>query len=282
MREIRKLGERMGAEITGIDLRQMDEDMFRWLHQAFLEHVVVVVRDQELAIQQFLDIGARFGPLRPHLVKKSRHPDYPDLMIMDNKVADTRTREVAAQTDVTLVKLATTWHTDMSYEIDRPMATQMYSLAVPSTGGDTPFVNMYTAYETLPAALKKKVETLSASYLYGGRKRRQQDRIDEEDRKRAPAVHPLVETHPETGRKTLYFNSGQVMNVIGVSPEESADIIAAIEAHTESENGDYRHKWRKHDLVIWDNRCSVHTATGDYPLHEHRSMWRTTINERRA
>ena len=147
MPELKKLAERMGAEVVGADLRQMDDATFRWLHQAFLDHIFVVVRDQELTIPQFLDIGARFGPLRPHLVKKSRHPDYPDLMIMDNKVADTRTRQVAAQTDVTLVKLATTWHTDMSYEIDRPIATQMYSLAVPSTGGDTPFVNMYTAYE---------------------------------------------------------------------------------------------------------------------------------------
>lgn len=280
MRELRTLAPKMGAEIVGVDLRQMDDALFEWLHNAFLEHIVIAVRDQELTMQEFLDIGRRFGPLRPHFVKKARHPQYPELMIMDNKVLDSRTDQTSAQTEISLVRLATVWHTDMSYEPDRPDTTQMYALAVPSTGGDTPFVNMYAAYETLPEALRKKIEPLSATYLYGGSKKRQQDRIDEADRNRAPASHPLVEQHPQTGRKLLYFNAGQIMNIVGVPPEEGAEIIAALVAHTESRDGDYRHQWRQHDLVIWDNRCSIHTATGDYPLHEHRSMWRTTIDAR--
>lgn len=280
MPEIRKLTPRMGAEIVGVDARHIDDALFNWIYQAFLEHVVIVLRDQQLDMQQFLSLGRRFGPLRPHFVKKARHADYPELMIMDNQVLDSRVDQRSHQTEVSLVRLATVWHTDMSYEPERPNATMMYALAVPSTGGDTPMANMYAAYETLPLELRKTIEPLSATYLYGGSKKRQQDRIDEEDRKRAPAVHRLVEIHPETGRKLLYFNHGQIMQVLGVSQDESAAIIAALAEHTESLDGDYRHKWRANDLVVWDNRCSIHTATGDYPLHEHRSMWRTTIDVR--
>ena len=90
-------------------------------------------------------------------------------------------------------------------------------------------------------------------------------------------MHPFVQVHPETGRKILYFNGGQVIDILGVDAEESDALIAQLKAHTESADGDYRHKWQAGDVVIWDNRCSIHTATGDYPVNERRTMWRTTI-----
>jgi taurine dioxygenase len=155
----------------------------------------------------------------------------------------------------------------------------MYSVNVPSTGGDTLFSNSYAAYDALPAALKLKLENLSASYIYGGRLKRQQERLEDSVRGRPAAVHPLVQVHPETGRKSLYFNDGQIINVLGVDPAESDALIAELARRTSSVDGDYRHRWQRGDVVVWDNRCSIHCATGDYPVDERRTHWRSTIME---
>ncbi|MGZ5176144.1 MAG: TauD/TfdA dioxygenase family protein, partial [Burkholderiales bacterium] len=238
---------------------------------------VLVIRGQKLEPADFLGFAARFGELKPHLVKKSHHPHYPELMVMDNRIIDVKKNVEEANAPPLLVKLGAVWHTDLSYEYVTAKATGMHALAVPSTGGDTPFSNMYTAYETLSEKLKNKIEGLSASYKYGGRGKRQLERLEDADRDRAPALHPLVQVHPETGRKILYFNGGQVIDILGVDADESDVLIAQLKAHTESADGDYRHKWQAGDVVIWDNRCSIHTATGDYPVNERRTMWRTTV-----
>jgi taurine dioxygenase len=273
MLEIRRAAPRIGAEITGVDVRKLDDEAFKPIYQAFLDHIVIVVREQALEPEDFLAFSSRFGKLKPHLVKKAHHAEYPDLMVMDNLATlDTSASPL-------LVKVGTVWHTDLSYEYVTAKATGMHAKAVPSTGGDTPFANMYAAYETLPADLKRRIDGLSATYKYGGRGKRQLDRLEAEDLDRKPAVHPLVQVHPETGRKILYFNGGQVLDIVGVRHAESEDIIARLKAHTESADGDYRHKWQVGDVVIWDNRCSIHTATGDYPVNERRTMWRTTIME---
>jgi taurine dioxygenase len=101
--------------------------------------------------------------------------------------------------------------------------------------------------------------------------------MEDSERGRPPAVHALVQTHPETGRTSLYFNDGQITSVVGVDAAESDAIIAELAEHTSSPDGDYRHKWQRGDLVIWDNRCSIHCATGDYPVNERRTNWRSTI-----
>ena len=279
MLEIRRVAPKMGAEILGVDIRTLDEDAFRPIYQAFLDHIVIVVPGQTLEPADFLAFAARFGKLKPHLVKKAHHAQYSELMVMDNRITDVKKNVEEANAPQLLVKLGAVWHTDLSYEYVTAKATGMHALAVPSTGGDTPFANMYTAYDTLPEKLGQKIDGLSATYKYGGRGKRQLERLEEADRDRAPAVHPLVQVHPETGRKMLYFNGGQVIDILGVDAKESDALIGELKAHTESADGDYRHKWRKGDVVIWDNRCSLHTATGDYPVNERRTMWRTTIME---
>ena len=199
---------------------------------------------------------------------------------MDNRIVDTRKPDELKTASPLLVKIGAVWHTDTSYEYVTAKATGMYSVNVPSTGGDTLFSNSYAAYDALPAALLKKIEGKSATYIYGGRLKRQQERIEAEDRNRAHAIHPLIQTHPETGRKTLYFNDGQIIAIPGMSLEESDTVIAALAKHTTLPDGDYRHCWRAGDVVLWDNRCSIHCATGDYPIHERRTNWRSTIMER--
>jgi len=279
MIEIRPLAPKMGAEITGVDLRRLDDETFARIHDAFLDHIVIAIRDQELTMEEFLAFSRRFGPIQPHIVRKSRHPDLPELMIMDNKVVDTNIGAVE-KPDVELEKRGAVWHTDTSYNYVTAKATQLYSRAIPSVGGDTLFANAYDLYDTLPDATKRRIEGLEASYKYGGRLARQVEMLDEADRVRPPAVHALVRVHPETGRKAIYFNPGQVIDIVGLDATESDALIAELTAHVESPDGDYRHKWRVGDLVAWDNRCALHAATGDFPRHERRTMWRTTIMER--
>lgn len=267
----------MGAEITGVDVRNLDDASFRAIYQAFLDHIVIVVRGQALNEQDFLAFSARFGELKVHITKKAQHPRYPHILLMDNRIVDKRNGCEETTASPLLVRVGTVWHTDTSYDYVAAKATGMYAVNVPSTGGDTLFANSYAAYDALPAALKVKIEGRSATYSYGGRLRRQQDRVEDSERGRPPAVHPLVQVHPETGRKTLYFNDGQITGIVGVEKIESDALIARLARHTASADGDYRHKWQAGDVVLWDNRCSIHCATGDYPVNERRTNWRTTI-----
>ena len=278
MMEVRCVSPKIGAEILGADVRSLDAGAFREIYQAFLDHIVIVIHGQRLNEQEFLDFSARFGELKVHITKKAQHPRYPNLMLMDNRILDTRKGE-EANTAPLLVKIGNVWHTDTSYDYIAAKATGMYAVNVPSTGGDTLFSNSYAAYDALPDALKLKLEGLSATYVYGGRLKRQQERMEDSERGRPAAVHPLTQVHPETGRKTLYFNDGQIISILGVDKAESDALIADLARRTASADGDYRHKWQPGDVVMWDNRCAIHCATGDYPAHERRTNWRTTIME---
>ena len=276
MIEVRRAAPKIGAEILGVDARSLDAAAFRAVYQAFLDHVVIVLRGQQLTEQKFLDFSARFGELKVHITKKAQHPRFPNLMLMDNRVLDTRKGE-EAKTAPLLVKIGNVWHTDTSYDYITAKATGMYAVNVPSTGGDTLFSNSYAAYEALPEALKRRLEDLSATYVYGGRLKRQQERLEDSERGRPPAVHPLIQVHPETGRKTLYFNDGQIIGIPGMEKADSDALIEDLAQRTASADGDYRHQWQRGDVVLWDNRCSIHCATGDYPVNERCTNWRTTI-----
>jgi alpha-ketoglutarate-dependent taurine dioxygenase len=218
-----------------------------------------VLRGQQLTEQEFLDFSARFGELKVHITKKAQHPRYPHLMLMDNRTLDTRRGE-EAKTAPLLVKIGAVWHTDTSYDYIAAKATGMYAVNVPSSGGDTLFSNSYAAYDALPDALKDRLEGLSATYVYGGRLKRQQERMEDSERGRPAAVHPLIQVHPETGRKTLYFNDGQIISILGVDQAESDALIEDLARRTASADGDYRHKWQPGDVVMWANRCSIHCA----------------------
>jgi taurine dioxygenase len=279
MLDIRPLGPTLGAEVHGVALNDLDDDTFAQIHDAFLKHIVLVFHDQDLTMEEFLAHGRRYGPLRPHIVRKSRHPEMPELMVMDNKIIDTK-KGAAAKPEANLVKRGAVWHTDTSYDYVTVKATQLYARVIPSQGGDTLFANAYAIYDAMPEGLRNRIETLQATYKYGGRLRREVQLLEEEDRVRPPAVHPLVLTHPETGRKAIYFNPGQVMEIVGLDPAESDALIEEMNCYVESPDGDYRHKWQVGDLVLWDNRCLVHAATGDYPPHEHRVHWRSSILEK--
>ncbi len=277
MLKIRRLGPQIGAEVTGVDVRKLTDAEFDTIYRAWLDANVLVVRDQALAMGEYLAYSRRFGLIEPHPSKPTRHPDYPEVTLLGaNKIRPD------GRIDMEIYKRGSHgWHTDGSYN-ERPFkATQLYAIAIPSRGGDTLFASMYAAHEALPAALKRRLEGLKGAYVYGGRAKNTQ-LLAEEDRDWKPVFHPIIGTHPETRRKVLYFDPNKVIRIEGLAKAESDALIEELAARIVHPDAQYRHQWRKGDIVIWDNRCSYHLAAGDYPPEEDRIHWRVSISERAA
>jgi taurine dioxygenase len=274
MIEVRRLGPQIGAEINCVDVRALDDATFDVIYRAWLDYNVVAVRGQDLRIQDFVDYSRRFGMVEPHPSKITRHPDCPEVTLLGaNKFG------ADGKLDMAIYRRgAEGWHTDGSYN-ERPYkATQLYALAIPSRGGDTLFASTYAAYNALPDSLKKRLENLRGAYVYGGRSKRNA-LLNEEDRDWKPAFHPLIRTHSETGRKALYFDLNKILYIEGLEEAESDALIAELKKYMVQPDAEYHHKWRKGDIVIWDNRCSYHQAAGDYPPEEDRIHWRVSICE---
>ncbi|MBM4440860.1 MAG: TauD/TfdA family dioxygenase [Candidatus Rokubacteria bacterium] len=273
--EVRRLGPQIGAEIHGVDVRTLDDAGFAVIYRAWLDHNVLVVPGQDLAIEDFLRYSRRFGAVVPHPSKSTRHPDHPEITLLGvNKIRPDGTLDEAIYR-----RGAEGWHTDGAYDAEPFKATQLYALAVPSRGGDTLFASMYAAYDALPRRLKEQVDGRLGAFTYGGR-RKATALLNPEDREWTPVLHPIVRTHPETGRKALYFDPGKILRIEGLAPAESDDLIDELSTRMITVDGQYRHGWRKGDIVIWDNRCSYHRAAGDYPPEEDRIHWRVSIKER--
>jgi taurine dioxygenase len=275
MIEVRRLGKQIGAEIMGVDVKKLDDAGFAQIYQAWLDANVVVVPGQELAIPDFLRYSRRFGVVVPHPSKSTRHPDYPEITQLGVNKFD-----AAGKLDMAIYRRgAEGWHTDGAYDQEPFKATQLYALAVPSRGGNTLFASMYAAYDGLPQHLKGRLEGRIGAFTYGGR-RKATALLNEEDRDWTPVFHPIVRTHPETGRKGLYFDPGKILRIEGLEPAESDAVIDELTQRMIQPDGEYHHQWRKGDIVIWDNRCSYHKAAGDYPPEEDRIHWRVSIKER--
>ena len=275
MIEVRRLGEQIGAEIHGVDVKSLDDAGFAAIYRAWLDANVLVVPGQQLEIDDFLRYSRRFGRVEPHPSKSTRHPEYPEITMLGvNKFG------ADGQLDMTIYRRgAEGWHTDGAYDQEPFKATQLYALAVPGRGGNTMFASMYAAYDGLPQHLKERLEGRIGAFTYGGR-RKATALLNEEDRDWTPVFHPIVRTHPETGRKALYFDPGKILRIEGLGPAESDAVIDELTARMIQPDGEYHHQWRKGDIVIWDNRCSYHKAAGDYPPEEDRIHWRVSIKER--
>ena len=275
--EVRRLGPQIGAEIHRVDIKRLDDAGFATIYRAWLDHNVVVVPDQALEIEDFLRYSRRFGIVVPHPSKSTRHPQHPEITMLGiNKFGPD------GQLDMAIYRRgAEGWHTDGAYDAEPFKATQLYALAVPSRGGDTHFASMYAAYNALPAALRTRLEGRLGAFTYGGRKKATA-LLNEEDRDWTPVFHPIIRTHPETQRKGLYFDPGKILRIEGLPAEESDTLIEELTERMIQPEGEYRHRWRRGDIVIWDNRSTYHKAAGDYPPEEDRIHWRVSIKERPA
>jgi taurine dioxygenase len=277
MIKVSRLGPQIGAEVEGVDVKTLDDAGFATLYRAWLDANILVVPGQDLEIEDFLRYSRRFGHVQPHPSKSTRHPDYPEITMLGvNKFAGDGKLDMAIYR-----RGAEGWHTDGAYDQEPFKATQLYALAVPSRGGNTLFASMYAAYDALPQRLKERLEGRLGAFTYGGR-RKATALLNEEDRDWKPVFHPIIRTHPETGRKALYFDPGKILRVEGLPEQESDALIDELKGYMIQPDAEYHHKWRKGDIVIWDNRCSYHRAAGDYPPEEDRIHWRVSIKERAA
>jgi taurine dioxygenase len=274
MVQIRRMGPQIGVEVTGVDVKVLDDADFAPIYRAWLDCNVLVVRDQELTIEEFLTYSRRFGTVVPHPSKSTRHPEIPEITLLGiNKFNADGTLNQSIYR-----RGAEGWHTDGAYDAVPFKATQLYALAIPSTGGDTMFASMYAAYDALPERLKVRLDGLVGGFTYGGR-RKARALLNEEDRDWKSVFHPIIRTHPETGRKGLYFDPGKIVSIEGIDETEADDLIEELTDRMIQPDAEYRHKWRVGDIVIWDNRCSYHRAAGDYPPNEDRIHWRVSIKD---
>jgi taurine dioxygenase len=264
--------EHIGALITDIDLAAINPVEWATLYHTWLDRHVLIVRGQDLSIADFLAFGRRFGRVQPHPVIKSRHPEVPELTVMGLGA-----RKDDGSVDPSIYNRGLGWHTDGPWDRNVCKATQLLGREIPSSGGDTLFANMHRALDALPSPLAARIAGLDALYVYGGKARTGIDLLPAAAQDRPPARYPLIRTHGETGRRTLYFNPYHILEIADVSPAESDELIALLTEHMIAPNADYRHAWQVGDLVTWDNRCTLHAATGGYPVNEPRIHWRCTI-----
>ena len=204
MVQIRRMGPQIGVEVTGVDVKTLDDAGFAPIYQAWLDHNVMVVRDQELTIEDFLRYSRRFGLVVPHPSKSTRHPEVPEITLLGvNKFdADGKLNQAIYR------RGAEGWHTDGAYDADPFKATQLYALAIPSTGGDTLFANGYAAYDALPERLKQRLEGRIGAFTYGGR-REKRELLNEEDRDWKPVYPPDHPHAPRNRAQVAVFRSGQ-------------------------------------------------------------------------
>ena len=268
-------GERVGADIAGVDLSQLSDADFRAIHDAWMKYNVLRFRGQTLTKDQLLEFSARFGDLDKAPINIKGEPwiaGYPNLAVMSNVIVD-------GQPVGSLGYGEAVWHTDMSYQDVTPSGALLYALEVTQTGGETGFISMYDAYDTLPADLKAAIEGRQikhdASRNSAGELRKGYKEFT--DPREAPgAVHSIVIRHPVTQRKALFLGRRPAGYVVGLPLEESEALLDRVWAHATQEQNAWYQKWNVGDLLMWDNRCVMHKRTAFDP-NERRFMLRTQI-----
>jgi taurine dioxygenase len=269
--DVKPLNPTIGAEIRGVDLTQdVSNQQFDEIHRAFTDHVVVFFKDQKpIPPEQQIKFGRRFGDLHAHPAAPT-HPDYPEIFVIhthkDSKIAN-----------------GNNWHSDVSCDECPPLGTMLQLHVLPEGGGgDTLFASMYAAYDALSPQMRAFLDPLQAvhesEHIYRGR---YSDRgVDDRDKVYPSAVHPVVRTHPVSGRKALYVNGAFTTRIKGLKKPESDTILQFLVRHMAQERFQVRFKWEANDMAFWDNRAAQHLAMWDYWPNE-RKGHRVTIKGER-
>jgi taurine dioxygenase len=269
-------GAPLGAEVIGLDLSLplATSDLAR-LHRAHLDYHVLVFRDQHITPAQQVDFSRHFGALQIHVLRNFQLPDQPEVLVISNIQQDGK--------PVGLGDAGHFWHSDLSYKETPSLGSMLHAQELPAEGGDTLFANQHTAWDALPDDLKREVDGLQAEHWYLARydELRQrnpyrpqltQAQIDEV----RPVSHPVVRTHPETGRRALFVSEHFTTRILGVSAQRSRELLDLLFDYGTRAEHVYRHQWQPHDMVFWDNRSLMHLAAG-CPDHLRRKLYRTTI-----
>jgi taurine dioxygenase len=265
------LTEHTGLEFSGLDLTEpLEPEISHALNRAFVDYRVLVVRAQTFTPEQFIAAAELFGELQPHDKKELHVPGYPQINYVSNEQTVPGKRYISGET----------FHTDHSNHPAPPKATLLYPVSLPKSGGDTQYVNMHEAYEDLPEATRRRIDGLKAVHVYQSKYSPRELRPLSETSAKAlppPGIHPLVRTHPETGRKALYLNPVRIESIIGMADDEALELVAELMAHATQQKYEYRHQWQYGDMVIWDNRSVMHKANPDYDMSERRYLYRLML-----
>ncbi|NYT36873.1 taurine dioxygenase [Allopusillimonas soli] len=267
--EIRKIAGALGAEITGVDLSGgMSAAQAAEARQALLDHQVIFLRDQDITPERFLDFARAMGePI-----------EYPFVKGLDTFPQIIEVKKLEHEK----VNFGGVWHSDTTYLEIPPMGSMLLAREVPPYGGDTLFANMYLAYETLSDTMKGMLDGLVgiSTSAKADVSRTREDRIRTDGKQGASedyvAEHPIVRTHPETGRKSLYVNIAHTAGIKGMTDEESAPILAYLFRHQIRPEFTCRFSWTRHAIAFWDNRCTMHNPVNDYHGFR-RLMYRITL-----
>ena len=269
---ISKLSEHIGAEVAGIDLSQPLEPAIRnELNQAFVIHSVLALRGQQLEPHQMVAAVQNFGDIFRQHNTRFALKDCPQIHYISNqdRYADGK-RYIPGEG----------YHTDHSNDARPPKATVLHAVKLPDSGGDTQFVNMHSAYQALPVETKQRLHGLQAVHVYQSKhSARKLMSLPDQGKAAVPqsVTHPLVRTHPETGRKSLYLNPIRIEAIVGMPEAEALSLLEELLAHATQERFQYRHRWQIGDLVLWDNRCLLHKANGDYDHAQTRYLYRVML-----
>jgi taurine dioxygenase len=272
---VRPTGAGIGAEVAGIDLKAIDDGDFAAIRRAFVEHSVLLFRGQRLSDDDLIAFSRRFGALDHAPVQENGQrfvAGKPEIYVVSNVV----------ENGVAIGSLGAgeaVWHTDMSYLADPPMASMLYALEIPPAGGNTGFCNMYSGYEALPEALKRRIAGFKikhdGTYNSGGYLRAGVTQSD--DPRTSPgAVHPLVCTHPDSGRRCLYLGRRRNAYIVDLPLAQSEALLDELWAHATHDEYTWSNTWRVGDVVLWDNRCTMHRRD-PFDAAQRRIMHRTQI-----
>lgn len=269
--EVAPIAGALGAEISGIDLTNLDEETVAEIRHAFLKHSVVFFRDQDLTPETQMAFGKMFGDLNRHSYVKGMD-DYPDVFRIVKKPTDAH-------------HFGNAWHSDLAYEETPAMATVLYGMDVPAAGGDTMFTSLHEAYDALSDGMKRMLGDLRVVFTnantYGKDASRfkvgvAKDMKVEQAPEEKEVSHPLVRTHPETGRKALYLSTTHFSRIEGMTKDESQPLLTQLSTHAVQPDFTCRFKWRPGSVAMWDNRCTMHYAVNDFP-NTQRIMQRVTL-----
>jgi len=272
---VRPLAPALGAEVGGVDIAALDDDAWAEIDHAFQRHMVLFFPDQDLTPAQQVAFAARFGPVGRYPFADPI-PEHPDVIAIVKEAEQTS-------------NFGGMWHTDTTY-LERPSAgSVLYARQTPAVGGDTLWANMSLAYETLSDGLRRLLDGLqSVNSAAKNKASLREDHLatgtmegrDTERQDELGAVHPVVRTHPVTGRKSLYISPAHTVRFDGMTEAESAPLLDFLFAHAVKEDFTCRFHWRPGSLAVWDNRCTWHYPLNDYHGHR-REMHRVTIDGER-
>lgn len=274
----RPLSKAIGAEILEIELSAtVDRDAFSKIEKIFNENTVVVIRGQTMTPKSLIDFGKRFGELEINVMNQYALPEYPEVLVISNIVQDGRR--------IGLADAGRNWHTDMSYMPTPPRCSLLYAVKVPEENGrplgNTMFVSTAAAYDDLPVSTKKKLNGLRAVHRSSARIRFDDSRskaAKNQGNQLPDVIHPVVRTHPITGRKSLYVREGECVGIVGMPDDEALMLIKELSDFCIRPDFMYSHQWRVGDVLMWDNCTAQHLAVKDYELPQERLMHRVTVN----